>query len=125
MKKIGLLLLLTATAAWAQSTPTASDSTTPEGTIATSVSFPIQRVLKPTYADVYCAGFINRQTLPDANYVAGGVETPQTTKFAKGERVYLRGSGYKAGGADEIIPALPKGKRYETFPRHRQLAQLH
>ena len=121
MKKIGLLLLLTATAAWAQSTPTASDSTTPEGTIATSVSFPIQRVLKPTYADVYCAGFINRQTLPDANYVAGGLETPQTTKFANGEMIYLRGSGYSAGAQYEIIRALRNVNEYETFPGQRKL----
>src|SRR5260370_27605645 len=121
MKKIGLLLLLSATAAWAQSTPTASDSTTPEGTIATSVSFPIQRVLKPTYADVYCAGFINRQTLPDANYVAGGLETPQTTKFANGEMIYLRGSGYSAGAQDEIIRALRNVNGYEKFPRQRKL----
>ncbi len=121
MKKIGLLLLLTATAAWAQSTPTASDSTTPDGTIATSVSFPIQRVLKPTYADVYCAGFINRQTLPDANYVAGGLETPQTTKFANGEMIYLRGSGYSAGAQYEIIRALRNVNEYETFPGQRKL----
>ncbi len=121
MKKIGLLLLVTATAAWAQSTPTASDSTTPEGTIATSVSFPIQRVLKPTYADVYCAGFINRQTLPDANYVAGGLETPQTTKFANGEMIYLRGSGYSAGAQYEIIRALRDVNEYETFPGQRKL----
>ena len=121
MKKIGLLLLLTASAAWAQSTATTAESSTPDGTIATSASFPIQRVLTPTYADVYCAGFISRQSLPDANYVAGGLETPQTTKFANGEIVYLRGSGYSAGAQYEIVRALRDANEYEMFPGQKKL----
>jgi hypothetical protein len=123
MKKIGLLLLLTATAVWAQSgsSGNAADQTTPEGTIPTSVSFPVERVLMPTYADVYCAGFISRQTLPDANFVAGGLETPQTTKFANGEIVYLKGSGYSAGAQYEIVRALRDVNEYEVFPGQRKL----
>ena len=123
MKKIGLLLLLTATAAWTQSASsgTASDATTPDGTIPTSVGFPTERVLTPTYADVYCAGFISRQTLPDANFVAGGLQTPQTTKFGNGEIVYLKGAGYSAGAQYEIIRALRDVNEYETFPGQRKL----
>jgi hypothetical protein len=81
----------------------------------------VQRVLKPTYADIYCAGFINRQTLPDANYVAGGMQTPQTTKYIKGDMVYLRGSGYSVGAEYEIIRALRDMNEYETFPGQRKL----
>jgi len=122
MKKIGLLLLLVATAAGAQSgSGTAADSTTPEGTTATSVGFPIQRVQMPTYSDVYCAGFINRHTLPDANFVAGGLQTPSTTKFANGNVVYLKGSGYTVGAQYEIIRALRDINEYETFPGQQKL----
>jgi hypothetical protein len=123
MKKIGLLVLLVATVAGAQSAAdgTAADSTTPEGTVSTSISFPIQRVLTPTYADVYCAGFINRQTLPDANFVAGGLQTPSTTKFVKGDVVYLKGSGYSAGAQYEIVRALRDINEYEMFPGQRKL----
>jgi hypothetical protein len=123
MKKIGLLLLLAATAGWAQSSgsETAADVATPDGTLATSASFPIQRILKPTYADVYCAGFISRQSLPDSNYVSGGLETPQTTKYSNGELVYLRGSGYSAGAQYEIIRALRDINEYEMFPGQRKL----
>src|ERR1700681_5077052 len=107
MKKTGLLLLLIATAGWGQSSAqgAAVDQTTPEGTVATSASFPTVRFQTPTYADVYCAGFISKQTLPDANFVAGGLTTPQTTKFANGEVVYLKGAGYSAGAQYEIIRA--------------------
>jgi len=122
MKKIGLLLLLAATAAGAQSgSGTAAESTTPEGTTATSVGFPIQRVQMPTYSDVYCAGFINRHSLPDANFVAGGLQTPSTTKFANGNVVYLRGSGYTVGAQYEIIRALRDINEYETFPGQQKL----
>ena len=124
MKKIGLLVLLAATAAGAQAAgdiAAAESSTTPQGTLATSVSFPTQRVQMPTYSDVYCAGFINRQTLPDANFVEGGLQTPSTTKFTNGEVVYLRGSGYSVGAQYEIIRALRDINEYEMFPGQRKL----
>ncbi|HXM67748.1 MAG TPA: hypothetical protein VN911_13515 [Candidatus Acidoferrum sp.] len=123
MKKIGLFLLAAVTAMSAQSgvNGNGADATTPEGTIPTTASFPIQRVQKPTYADVYCAGFISRKTLPDANFVAGGLETPQTTKFANGDIVYLKGSGYSTGAQYEIIRALRDVNEYETFPGQKKL----
>ncbi len=118
MKKIGLLVLLVASAAWAQSATDGAPAspTTPDGTIFTSANFPIQRVMMPTYADIYCAGFINRQTLPDANYVAGGLDTPTTTKFVRGDIVYLKGSGYTPGAEYEIVRALQDINKYEMFP---------
>jgi hypothetical protein len=123
MKKIGLLVLLVAATAGAQSAAegTAVASTTPDGTISTSANFPVQRVQMPTYADVYCAGFINRQSLPDANFVAGGLQTPSTTKFVKGDVVYLRGSGYSAGAEYEIVRALRDINEYEMFPGQKKL----
>jgi hypothetical protein len=123
MKKIGLLVLLVATAGWAQSAAdvAAAGSNTPEGTSLTSANFPIERVQMPTYADVYCAGFINRETLPDARYIAGGLDTPFTTKFVKGDVVYLQGSGYSAGAEYEIVRALRDINEYEMFPGQRRL----
>ncbi len=112
-----------ATAAWAQSGPDAGtpDVSAPQGTILTTANFPVQRVQMPTYADVYCAGFINRQTLPDANFVAGGLQTPSTTKFTRGDIVYLQGSGYTAGAQFEVVRALRDLNEYEMFPGQRKL----
>jgi len=120
MKKTGMfVLLLLATAAWGQSAQTSEEA--PQGTLPTSVSFPTQRVQTPTYADLYCAGFISKQTLPDANYVAGGLETPSTTKFVRGDIVYLMGNGYSLGAQYEIIRALRDMNAYEIFPGQKQL----
>jgi len=110
---------LLATAAWAQSGTEASAD--PQGTSATTASFPTLRVQTPTYADLYCAGFISKQTLPDANFVAGGLQTPTTTKFVRGDMIYLQGSGYSAGAEYEIVRSLRDVNEYETFPGQRKL----
>jgi hypothetical protein len=118
MKKTGLLMLLIAAAAWAQ---TPADAPAPQGTSPTTASFPTERVQTPTYSDLYCAGFISKQTLPDANFVAGGLQTPSTTKFTRGDLVYLQGGGYTAGAEYEVIRALRDVNEYEMFPGQQKL----
>ena len=116
MKKTGLLVLLLATAAWAQN---ANDMPAPEaaqGTIPTTSTFPGERVQMPTYSDLYCAGFISKHILPDANFVTGGLETPSTTKFVRGDIVYLRGTSYTLGAEYEIVRELRDVNEYEMFP---------
>lgn len=122
MKKTGLLVLLLATAAWGQSaSDVVTPSQTPQGTEPTTNSFPVERIAKPTYSDLYCAGFISKHTLPDASFVAGGLQTPSTTKFVRGDMVYLQGTGYNLGGEYEIVRALRDINEYETFPGQRKL----
>jgi hypothetical protein len=121
MKKTGLFVLLLVTAAWAQSGADGNSAPAPAGTSPTNASFPTLRVQTPTYADLYCAGFISKQTLPDAAYVAGGLQTPTTTKFTRGDMIYLQGSGYSAGAEYEIVRALRDVNEYETFPGQKKL----
>lgn len=116
MKKIGLLLLLLAISAGAQEAAPSGDANAPQGTAPTSVSFPVERVQTPTYADLYCAGFINKTLLPNANYVAGGTQTPNTTKFVTGDIIYLAGSRYTTGAQYTIVRELKDQNRYEVFP---------
>ena len=119
MKKTGMFVLLLATAAWAQSGDATSEA--PQGTAPTSVSFPTQRVQTPTYADIYCAGFISKQLLPDANYISGGLETPTTTKFTRGDMIFLAGAGYSVGAEYEIVRALKDVNEYEVYPGEKKL----
>ncbi|HME35867.1 MAG TPA: hypothetical protein VKF84_11560 [Candidatus Sulfotelmatobacter sp.] len=121
MKKTGLFVLLLATAAWAQNGADGNSADAPQGTSPTSASFPTMRVQTPTYADLYCAGFISKQILPDANFVAGGLQTPTTTKFTRGDMIYLKGTGYSAGAEYEIVRALRDVNEYETFAGQRKL----
>jgi hypothetical protein len=121
MKKTGLLVLLLATAAWAQSGSDAPAAEAPQGTSPTTNSFATERVQTPTYADLYCAGFINKQTLPDANYVTGGLQTPTTTKFTRGDMIFLQGTGYSAGAEYEIVRALKDANEYEMYAGEKKL----
>jgi len=121
MKKTRLLVLLLATAAWAQSGDTAAPFEAPQGTAPTTESFPTQRVQTPTYSDLYCAGFISKQILPDANYVAGGLQTPTTTKFTRGDLIYVQGTGYTAGAEYEVVRALRDVNEYEMYPGEKKL----
>ena len=121
MKKTGLLVLLLATAAWAQSGSDAPAVEAPQGTSPTTNSFATERVQTPTYADLYCAGFINKQILPDANYVTGGLQTPTTTKFTRGDMIFLQGTGYSAGAEYEIVRALKDANEYEMYPGEKKL----
>lgn len=130
MKKTGLLVLsctalfatMFATSVWAQSSADgAAADAAPAGTAPTTASFPTERVQTPTYADLYCAGFISKQTLPDANYVAGGLQTPTTTKFTRGDMIYLSGTGYSAGAEYEVVRALRDIDEYEMYPGQKKL----
>ncbi len=121
MKKTGLLVLLLATAAWAQTDADGAAAAAPQGTAPTTASFPTERVQTPTYSDLYCSGFISKQILPDANFVAGGLQTPTTTKFTRGDIVYLQGTGYTAGAEYEVVRALRDVNEYEMFPGQRKL----
>ena len=124
MKKTGLLLLLTvmvtATFAVAQQSTTAS---TPDasGIVNTSVNVPFVRYQTPSAADIYCAGFITKDRIPDANYVNGGLQTPISTKFQNGELVYLAGSGYQAGQLYSIVRELRDVNEYELYPGQRKV----
>ena len=122
MKKTGLLLLLmvTATLAASQQSTTAI---TPDasGIVNTSVNVPFVRFQTPTAADIYCAGFLTKDRIPDANYVNGGLETPTSTKFEIGELIYLAGSGYQAGQLYSIVRELRDVNEYEIYPGQKKV----
>lgn len=89
---------------------------TPSGTTATSVTFPVERVQKPTRADLYCSGFVGKQIQTHANFVAGGLDSPFTTQFGSGEALFLNGKGYEVGQEFTIVRELTDPNRYELFP---------
>ena len=127
MKKTGLflLLLLAVSAQAQQADANPAQTSSPQGTMMTSVSFPFERVQTPTNADLYCAGFISKQLVPNANFVAGGLQTPNTTKFVNGDVIYLSGKGYEVGQQYTILRELADPNRYELFDgQHAMIKSL-
>jgi hypothetical protein len=123
MKKTGLLLVLAFSfaAAAQQVASNSGGADAPQGTLPTTVSFPIERVQTPTYADLYCSGFLSPKILPNANFVAGGLQTPTTTKFVNGDMVYLAGGGYQTGQEYTIVRELQDVNEYQIFGGQRAM----
>jgi hypothetical protein len=119
MKKTRLLLTLClAVAARAQEPASAASQAelnTPNGTQPTTVSFPFERIQTPTAVDLACAGFVSKQLVPNANFVAGDLYTPSDTKNSNGEVVYLAGKGYEVGQKYTIVRELRDPNLYEIF----------
>src|SRR6202142_1435949 len=117
MKKTGLLLLLclTVAAAAQQADSTSADQAAPQNTQVTTGTFPIERVQTPSKADIYCGGFVSKELMPNANFVAGGLESPNTTKFATNDSIFLAGQGYQTGQKYEILRELVDPNKYELF----------
>ncbi len=121
MKKTSLLLVLCLAClaigvSAEQPTSPPDQSPAPNGTQATNLNFPMERVVNPTRSDLNCAGFVSPTRVPDANYIMGGLETPNTTHYGDGEIVYLNGKGYELGRRYSVVRELRDPNRYEMFP---------
>ena len=121
MKKTGLLLLLCLAMAVAVAAQQADSprptKPLPRARCLRREAFPMERVQTPTVGDLYCGGFVSKDLVPNANFVAGGLESPNTTKFARNDLVFLAGSGYQTGQQYEIVRELQDPNRYELFCR--------
>ena len=118
MKKTRLLLILClAIAAHGQDSTRANQVAlvAPAGTQPTTISFPFERIQTPSAVDLACAGFISKQLVPNANFVAGDLYTPSVTKNSNGEVVYLAGKGYEIGQKYTIVRELRDPNLYEIF----------
>jgi len=117
MKKTSLLLVLGLAIGVSAEQPTSPpEQNPPQGTVATNLNFPAERIISPTRSDLTCAGFVNPGLLPNANYVMGGLDTPNTTHYGDGEVIYLNGKGYEVGKRYAIVRELRDPNRYEMFP---------
>jgi len=117
-KTVFLLVLGVAVATFAQqATPSNNlgNQPAPDGTQPTNKSFPVVRIAGPNGVDLACAGFVSKQLLPNASYVGGGLDTPNTTKFANGDVIFLTGKGYELGQRYQIVRELKDPNRFELF----------
>ena len=118
MKRMSLLLMLVISAGvWAQEQEPAQPK---EPVLAARKSYD-QRRQNPTYADIYCAGFVSKENIPTMNRILGGYNAPHTTKFAARDVVYLNGSGYAVGNRYTVLRKVQDPNRFEMFPGQHKL----
>jgi hypothetical protein len=117
MKKTSFLVVLClAIGVSAEQPASPPEQSTPAGTVATNLNFPAERIVNPTRSDLNCAGFVNPTVLPNASYVMGGLDTPNTTHYGDGEVIYLSGKGYELGKRYSVVRELRDPNRYEMYP---------
>ena len=95
MKTVALLLALCAPLAFSQ-----------QGAPKRATTNLTERVQAPSYADMYCSGFITNEEHGKGSYVVAGAESPNQTQFAQGDIVFLEGSGLQEGYRLSVIREL-------------------
>ncbi|MBZ5510369.1 MAG: hypothetical protein LAN70_04290 [Acidobacteriia bacterium] len=105
MKSVALLLALGAPLAFSQ-----------QATPARATSNLAERVQAPSYADMYCSGFITNESHGKGSYIVAGAESPHQTQFRQGDIVFLEGGGLQEGYRLSVIRELRdpnKSRAYE------------
>ncbi|MGB9103276.1 MAG: hypothetical protein WCC59_00835 [Terriglobales bacterium] len=105
MKTVALLLALCAPLAFSQ-----------QGAPKRATTNLTERVQAPSYADMYCSGFITNEDHGKGSYVVAGAESPNQTQFYQGDIVFLEGSGLQEGYRLSVIRELRdpnKSRAYE------------
>ena len=75
----------------------------------------------PTYSDIYCAGFITKENIPNSNHILAGLGSPHGSRFAARDTVYLQGSGYVVGNQYAVVRKISDPNKEEQFPGERAL----
>ena len=118
MKKLGLVLVIMAAVAFAQEAPPAQ-APQPQPQPKVAATNRIAREQAPTYSDVYCGGFITNQKVPETNFIAAGWDTPEQTRFADREYVYITGGGFQQDARYMIVRHLKDPNKREEYPGQR------
>lgn len=120
MKRIGLVIVILAAVACAQQAGTQSEQAAPAPAqphvAATNIT---PREQAPTYSDVYCAGAITNQAVPEHQYVVAGWDTPDQTRFNDRQYIYLAGGPFSPGAKYNIVRHVKDPNHFETFPGQR------
>lgn len=109
MKKLALVLVMLAAVALLAQQPAA-----PAPQVAATNL--MQHVAAPTMSDVYCAGFVTTQMVPETSFVVAGWNTPHQTKFSDRDYIYIQGGSYPDGTLLSIVRHLRDPNRYQAFP---------
>lgn len=62
-----------------------------------------ERLMPVSRSDVYCAGFITKQPVSRASFVAAGLNSPQQTRFADRDFIFIKGSNLQPGNLVSIV----------------------
>ena len=79
----------------------------------------------PSYSQLYCSGFITRNSIPRSSFVLGSKESPHENRFAGGSILFLRGADLAPGSRYSLVRQIADPNREDSSPEQRsKLASL-
>lgn len=75
----------------------------------------VEKVDAPTDSDLYCSGLVAPQPLAKTSTIAGGWETPDQSRFADRDYVYLTGGGYEVDQRYAVMRHVRDINDYEPY----------
>src|SRR5438270_321150 len=122
MNKFGWMLLLVSAFGFgqgAQQQP-APQTAKPSVSIQTVKHSQISVATAPTDVDMYCAGYITTERVPESHYVVGGQNSPDQSRYAgRSDSVFIRGSSLKEGDKYQIVRRVRDPNQYQTYKGQR------
>ncbi len=74
----------------------------------------------PTKADMYCAGFITTDKVPDSHVLVAGIYSPDQTRYASGQHfVFIHGHDLNEGDRFTIVRHVKDINHYEIYKGQR------
>jgi len=77
------------------------------------------RTVGASQSDIYCAGFITKDSIPDSIYVQGNLYTPNATRLSDRDTIFLHGRGLKEGDQYEILREIKSPDNTELYKGQR------
>jgi hypothetical protein len=83
-----------------------------------------ERAKTPSYTDLHCAGFLRRTPLARTNFVAAGIYSPHTTRYAQDDTIFIQGGGLQEGAVVSLVRELRDPNQSEAFRgQHRAVRE--
>jgi hypothetical protein len=77
----------------------------------------------PSYSDLYCSGFLSKQSISKANLIAAGTYSPEETQYARGSTIFVNGGGMQEGMQYSVLRELHDPNRWEPFDGARKAVE--
>lgn len=79
------------------------------------------RLIPVTRNDLYCSGFLTKEKVDGLHVVSGGLESPNATRFVRGDLIFLKGATYQPGNRVSIVREYRSPDRVELYKGAKKL----
>ncbi len=80
--------------------------------------------LAPTYSQMYCSGFLTRDSIPRTNFVVGSKESPHQDRVGSRAQLFLGGPALVEGQRYSLLRQVKDPNREDSSPEQRKKLAL-